>query len=614
MGNGAVAFRRWLKRSLVACPLLGLPVGLALQATGRAEAAAAAWALATAPVLLKLVGDILLGLARGEFGLDIVAALSMSAALLFDQELAAAVVALMYAGGQYLEAFAERRARRDMTALLARAPRHVLRYEAGRLREVEAETVLPGDRLLIRRGDIAPVDGTVAAGSALLDLSAMTGEALPVRVGTGREVESGAANLGDAFDLLATRSAKDSTYAGIIRLVETAQQAKAPMARMADRYAVAFLIATVALAALAWLLTGDATRVVAVLVVATPCPLLLAVPVALVAGMSRAARHGVLVKGGRALENLARIRAIVLDKTGTLTDGRARIVRIEPVDGFDSAGLLQLAASLEQASQHVIARRLVEAALEQGLELAMPSAVAEAPGEGVAGVVQGRDVIVGSAAFTAAGLHVAPEGAADEPPAPGEIVVAVAVDGRHAGRIVLSDRLRGGSKALLAGLRESGIGRIVLATGDQAAIAAATTAGLGLDAVHAGLSPDDKVAIVKAERRFGPVMMIGDGVNDAPALAAADIGVAMGARGSAASAETADIVLLVDRLDRIATALAVGVRARRVALESIFAGIGLSLAGMLAAAFGYLTPVQGALLQELIDVAVILNALRALKD
>lgn len=610
----SLAFRRWLKRSLVACPLLGLPLGLALHAAGHPEPAIVTWTLATLPVLAKLVGDIVLGVARGEFGLDIVAALSMSAALLFGQELAAAVVALMYAGGQYLEAFAERRARRDMTALLARAPRRVLRYEAGRLCEVDAEIVMPGDRLLIRRGDITPVDGTVAEGSALLDLSALTGEALPVRYRAGGEVESGAANVSDAFVLRASRSAKDSTYAGILRLVEAAQQSKAPMARLADRYALVFLAATVALAALAWLLTGDPTRVVAVLVVATPCPLLLAVPVALVAGMSRAARHGVLVKGGQALENLASIRAIVLDKTGTLTDGRARIVRIEPQAGFDERAILQQAASLDQVSQHVIAHTLVKTADERGLALAMPDTAAETPGEGVTGVVQGHSIAVGSATFVSAASGAAGAGGEARPLVLGEIAVAVAIDGRYAGRIVLSDRLRDGTRALLARFRQQGIRRIVLATGDQAAIAAGMTAGLDIDAIYAELAPGDKVAIVTKERRIGPVMMIGDGVNDAPALAAADIGVAMGARGSAASAETADIVLLVDRLDRVGTALAVGIRSRRVALESVFAGIGLSLAGMVAAAFGYLSPVQGALLQELIDVAVILNALRALRD
>lgn len=609
-----LVFRNWLKRSLVAIPSFGLPLGLALSWAGYPGPAALVYILTTLPVLTKLVGDILSSFARGEFGLDIIAALSMSAALIFGQELAAAVVALMYAGGQYLEAFAERRARREMTALLERAPRRVLRYEAGRLCEVDAETIMPGDRLLVRRGDITPVDGMVAEGSALLDRSALTGESLPVRYRKGEKIESGAANVGDAFDLSASRSAGNSAYAAILRLVDAAQQSKAPMARLADRYALAFLAATVVLATLAWLLTGDPTRVVAVLVVATPCPLLLAVPVALVAGLSRAAQHGVLVKGGQALENLARIRVIILDKTGTLTDGKAGVVRIEPQDGFDEEAILQQAASLDQVSQHVIARTLVEAADERGLALAMPDTTSETPGEGVTGALQGRSIAVGSAAFVSSALGGLDLGGEARSLAPGEIAVAAAIGGRYAGRIILSDRLREGTQALLAGLRNHGIRRIVLATGDQAAIATSTAAGLDIDAVHAELAPEGKVAIVKAERRFGPVMMIGDGVNDAPALAAADIGVAMGARGSAASAETADIVLLVDRLDRIAKALAIGASARRVALESVFAGIGLSLAGMVAAALGYLSPVQGALLQELIDVAVILNALRALRD
>lgn len=422
---------------------------------------------------------------------------------------------------------------------------------------------------------------------------------------------SGSTNAGDAFDLRVTRAAADSTYAGIVRLVETAQASKAPMARLADRWSLMFLFVTVALAAAAWWVTGDPIRAVAVLVVATPCPLILAVPVALVAGLSRAAHFGVLIKGAKPLEALARIKTLILDKTGTLTEGRPQIVSIVVLDDLPEADVLRFAAALDQASKHPIAQAIVAAARARGLALPVPEHVVETPGDGVSGTVEGRKVVVGGAGFVAAKVGL--QGGQTTVSTVGSVVVSVGVDGRLAGHVVMADALRSGTAALLAGLRQLGITRILLATGDRRAVAEAVTEGLGLDAVRAELTPDQKVLLVLSERKNGPVMMVGDGVNDAPALAAADIGVAMGARGAAASAEAADVVLLVDHLDRLLPGIEVAQRARRIALESVAAGIGLSILGMIAAAFGYLTPVQGALLQEVIDVAVILNALRALR-
>ena len=313
-------------------------------------------------MLLVLLVEIVTSLRRGEVGLDIVAALSMTAAIVFGEELAAVVVALMYAGGQNLESFAERRARREMTALLDRVPRTAMRHRNGELEEVGLESIVPGDRLLVRQGDVVPVDGAVAAGLAVLDQSALTGESLPVQQTTGESVMSGSTNVGEAFDLTASHRAAESTYAGIVRLVEAAQRSKAPMSRLADRFAMAFLAATVVLAGGAWILTGDPIRAVAVLVVATPCPLILAVPVAIVSGLSRAAKQGILIKGGKALEMLARVRSLVIDKTGTLTHGRARIVSTHVIGELSPDELLRLAASLDQASKHVIAQTIVSEA------------------------------------------------------------------------------------------------------------------------------------------------------------------------------------------------------------------------------------------------------------
>jgi heavy metal translocating P-type ATPase len=599
------------KTAILLFAITGLLSGLAFSFAGKGDIASFLWSAAVAPALAALVVEIVRSIGRGEVGLDVVAALSMTAALAFGETLAAAVVAVMYSGGTFLESFAEGRARREMRDLLSRVPRTATRHRNGGLEEVPLDEIAPGDRLLIRQGDVVPVDGTVASDAAFVDTSALTGESLPVRLARGAEAMSGSTNAGDAFDIAATRRAKESTYAGIVRLVEEAQRSKAPMSRLADRWSMGFLAITVAIAVTAWWFTGDPIRAVAVLVVATPCPLILAVPVALVAGLSRAAHFGVLIKGAGPLETMARIRTLILDKTGTLTDGRPQIVSIQSHDGMGEDDILRFAAAVDQASKHPVAQAIVAAAKARGFTLPMPSEVAEIPGEGVVGSVEGRKVIVGGHGFVVRRIGRMegdrPAGAA------GSVLVAVAVDGYMTGHLVMSDPLREGAGAMLAGLRREGISRIVLATGDRADVAERVTEGLGLDGIRADLTPDQKVLLVLSERKHGPVMMVGDGVNDAPALAAADVGVAMGARGAAASAEAADVVLLVDRIDRLGPGIEIARASRRIAVESVVAGIGLSVLGMIAAAFGYLSPVQGALLQEVIDVAVILNSLRVLR-
>ncbi len=599
------------KTAILLIAATGLLAGLAFYFAGQHDIANVIWIVGGVPPLAALVVEILRSLRSGEVGLDIVAALSMTAALVFGETLAASVVAVMYSGGTFTEAYAEGRARREMRDLLSRVPRTATRYRNASLEEVPLDEIAPGDRLLIRQGDVVPVDGTVAAETAFVDTSALTGESLPVRLSRGDDAMSGSTNAGEAFDLTATREAKDSTYAGIVRLVEEAQASKAPMSRLADRWSLGFLAVTVSIAFAAWSFTGDPIRAVAVLVVATPCPLILAVPVALVAGLSRAAHYGVLIKGAGPLETMARIHTLLLDKTGTLTDGRPQIVSIVAHGGMGEDEILRLAAALDQASKHPVAQAIVAAAKARGLVLPVPSEVAELPGEGVIGNVEGRKVIVGGDGFVA---RQASRTSGDHPAlAVGSLLVAVAVDGDMVGRLVMSDPLREGAGAMLDGLRREGIERILLATGDRAEVAERVTEGLRLDGIRADLTPDRKVLLVLSERRHGPVMMVGDGVNDAPALAAADVGVAMGARGAAASAEAADVVILVDRIDRLGPGIEIARASRRIAVESVVVGIGLSVLGMIAAAYGYLTPVQGALLQEVIDVAVILNALRALR-
>src|SRR3974390_1091908 len=607
--QAALKYIRPLLAFLVA---IGIVAGFAVRLAGLTAWSGTIWAAVTMPVLLALLAEIVLSLRRGDVGLDIVAALSMTAALAVGEELAAAIVALMYAGGQYLEAFAERQARHEMTALLSRVPSTAMRHRDSQLEEVALDLILPGDRLLIRRGDVVPADGTVAEGWAVPDQPALTGEALPVQLTAGQVTLSGSTNAGDAFDLMATRRAAESTYAGVIRLVEAAQRSRAPMSRLADRYAILFLGVTVLLAGAAGWLTGDSVRAVAVLVVATPCPLILAVPVAIVAGLPRAAKLGILIKGGKAIETLARVRALVIDKTGTLTIGQAKLIDIRTVDGITPDELLRITASLDQASKHIIAQTIVAEARGRSLSLAIPAEVVEIPGEGIEGKVDGRMAAVGGLEFIAGKFGPAVWGLAGDRP-PGAVASAVAVDGKLAGLLVLADELRAGTEELLRDLRELGIERIVLATGDRHEVAHFFSSGLSLDLVRSELTPDQKILVVLSERKNGPVMMIGDGVNDAPALAAADIGMAMGAKGAAASAEPADVVLLVDQLDRVLPAMRIAQRSRFIALQSVVAGMGLSIVAMVAAALGYIVPVEGALLQELIDVAVIFNALRALR-
>ncbi|BCP53899.1 hypothetical protein K32_25160 [Kaistia sp. 32K] len=598
--------------ALLAVALGGLTAGILLYLIGGRGSASFVWGLATFPVLLSLLVQIVTSLRRGDAGLDIIAALSMLAALVFGEPLAGNVVALMYAGGQYLENYAERRARREMTALLGRVARTVMRHNGDGLEEVPIEDVTPGDRLLIRQGEVLPVDGTIASDSAVLDTSALTGESLPVTLQRDDEALSGTTAIGATFDLVALRPAAESAYAAIVRLVEEAERTRAPAVRMADRYALWFLVLTLALAGGAWIWTGDPIRALAVLVVATPCPLIVAVPVAIISGISRAAKLGVLVKGGGALEALGRARIAVLDKTGTLTRGHAELSDIWTAPGWQPDEILRLAASLDQASTHVMADALIQAAQARSLKLTAPTDVQETAGAGLVGVIDNHVVAVGGSAF--ARSHLKPSAGIWKPGFPGSAAtIDVVVDGALAGTLVMADPLRADAATVIERLRAAGIARIVLATGDRAAVAEPVARRLAIDELKADLTPQGKVDVVTAARAAGPVMMVGDGVNDAPALAAADVGVAMGARGAAASSETADVVLLVDRIDRLADAIGVAHRSARIALQSVVAGLGLSLIAMIVAALGYLPPLQGALLQEAIDVAVILNALRALR-
>ena len=577
------------------------------------------WGATTLLCLLPLAFTVVRELSRGRTGVDLIAVLAMAGALLGGEQLAGAVVAVMLAGGQVLERHAAGRARGELTHLLSRAPRVAHRRDGERLVEVPLGEVAPGDVLLVRAGDVLPVDGLVEGDAAVLDESALTGEARPAERRAGERVRSGTVNAGPAFELRATATAEASTYAGIVRLVEQAASEKAPLVRLADRYAIGFLPFTLAVAALAWVLSHDSRRAIAVLVVATPCPLILAAPIAIVAGISRAARSGVIVKAGGALEALARGEVLLLDKTGTVTEGTPRLTEVVTFAATPAAisaqEALRLAASLDLVSPHPLAEALVGAARARGLRLAFPRDTREEPGEGIAGEVEGRRVRVGKADWVTAGAALPPAAAAlrAESRRTGSSAPFVAVDGILAAAFLLEDSIRGDAAATLRALRADGFREILLLTGDQAELAAEVGRTIGVDQVLAEQSPAAKVEAVHAARRRGVTVMVGDGINDAPALAAADVGVAMGARGASASSEAADVVIVPDRLGLLVDAHGAARRSRRIAVQSIVAGMLLSGAGMLLAAAGWLVPVAGAVVQEAIDLLVILNALRALR-
>lgn len=609
------AVERLLKRALIVIALAGLAAGLVAWGIGRGDVAPWLWAAGTVPVVAGLAFAMARDLMAGRMGVDAVAFVSMTAALLLGQELAAAVVAVMYAGGNALEDFAVARAEHNLKTLIDRAPRTAHRLTDGSVTDVPVEEVAPGDRLMVRAGEVIPVDGTIASDAALIDEAALTGEPVPVTRRRGGVARSGTINAGEAFELNASATAGESTYGGIIRLVAEARTARAPFIRLADRYGLILLPVSLIVAGGAWLLSGDPIRGLAVLVVATPCPLILAAPVAFIAGVSQAAGRGILIKGGGPLEALARATTVMFDKTGTLTVGGARLIAIETAPGESPEEVLRLAASLELASHNVVAAAIVEAANARGLALSVPSDMREVMGSGIEGMVEGRKLLIGAFAL----VHGARKTedwatrALRRAAWRSALAVFVSVDEVTVGALLLGDELRRETPRAVQSLRTAGIGRIVMVTGDRADAAETIGAALDIDAVLADRVPSDKVDAVRMEEHLHPTIMVGDGINDAPALAAASVGIAMGARGASASSEAADVVILVDRLDRVSDAVAIARRTRAIALQSILAGMALSGIAMGFAATGWLLPVAGALLQEVIDVAVILNALRALR-
>jgi heavy metal translocating P-type ATPase len=606
---------RWSKQLepvtfAVATGLLAL--GVATSLAGAADVADVAWWLVTALGLLLSTAWLIGELRAGHVGVDVVAWLALLGTILVDEPLAGALITVMLTTGRLLEARAASRAERELTLLVARAPRTARRVTGAEVDVIDVEQVRRGDVLLVAAGEVVPVDGRLNT-AGVFDESSLTGEAQPVDRPAGDEARSGVVNVGQSVAMVATKPASESTYSQIVLLVQQAQAASSPFVRMADRYAAWFVPFALTVARLAWWWSGDPVRAVAVLVVATPCPLLLAAPIAIMSGLSQSAHAGAVVKGGAALERLGEGGVLLFDKTGTLTLGHPVVTQVL-VDGADPDECVRLAASLDQVSPHVLASAVVGHAETRGLTLSLPAEVSEQHGYGLAGRVEGREVRVGRLEWVCPGevpgwLRRAARRASLE----GALTVFVAVDGQPVAAMLLDDPLRPDAHRMLRSLRSAGFERVVLVTGDRSDAAESVGRLVGVDAVHAETDPREKVDVVRAESRRAPTVMVGDGINDAPALAAADVGVAMAAHGRTASSEAADVVLTAERIDRLAEVVLIARRSRRIATRSVVVGMGLCAVAMLVAAAGYLPPAWGALSQEGIDVLAIGIALTALR-
>ena len=540
----------------------------------------------------------------GSFGIDILAIAAIGSTVALGDHWAALVVVLMLTSGEALEDFASRRARTELRALLDRAPRVAHRESKNVVKDIDLDAVAAGDLLEVRPGEAIPVDAELLTAGAWLDESSITGESLPVWRAEGSKVLSGAVNGSGVIRVRAVTTAAKSQYQTIVDLVRDAANSKAPFVRLADRISIPFTAGAFAIGTASWVLSGDATRLAEVLVVATPCPLLIATPVALIAGMSAAASRGIIVKSGGVMEILSRVRSAAFDKTGTLTRGTPHVERVDSLVP-DRNEVLRVAAALEADSAHVLARAVVMEAERCGVRVPSASDIREVIASGIEANIDGQRCAVGKLSFVAPGTS--PDWSSL---IAGETAVNVSRHERLIGRIVLTDEVRSEAVGTIQRLRLLGVRNVVMLTGDANETAIKVASGLAIDDVRAGLLPSEKITAATALRP-APTLMVGDGVNDAPVLAAVDVGVAMGSRSASAASESADVVVLVDDLSRVADAVALSQRTMRIARQSIIVGIGLSVLLMLIASTGAVPAIVGATLQEVVDVLAIANSLRA---
>jgi heavy metal translocating P-type ATPase len=561
-------------------------------------------------VLLPLLYGMVQDIRDGTYGVDILAATAIGTAVIMQEYWTAAVIILMLTGGEALEQYAGHRAKTELEALLHRAPQkaHVLR---GRKEvDIKASEVTKGDKLIIRPGELVPVDAIILEGSADFDEASLTGESLPQAKNVGDEILSGSVNIDGAITVRALRLAAESQYEQIVKLVKDATNSRAPFVRLADHYAIPFTIIAFAIGIGAWVISGDSLRFLQVLVVATPCPLILAAPIAIISGMSRAAKHGIIIKNGGALEKLAQAKTVAFDKTGTLTRGELVVDSVKTFNKFSAKDILSLAAALEQNSNHIVAQAVVTKAKTSKISMPKAKHVKEFAGLGLAAHVSGKDVLIGREQFMKDQSIIFPK--SFTPNIAKQTAAFVAVNGQLAGLITFTDEIRPESKSTIARLKQAGVKHILMVTGDNKKTAQAVGKVLGINDVASGALPADKLHLLtNLPKNQHPTVFVGDGINDAPVLTAADVGIALGAKGATAAAESADIVIMLDDVERVAVSREVAKRTFFIAKQSILVGISLSIILMFVFATGIFKPIYGALAQEVIDIIVIFNALRA---
>ena len=595
--------------------LIGLIIGGILQTSNEEQIGKIVWFVTLIgggiPVVWQTVREIL----HRHFVADIVAMLAIIVSIILNDAFPGVIIVLMQSGGKALEDYAYRRASSSLENLLSRAPRIAYRKIDQVIEEIQVSQINIDDVLVIKPGDLIPVDGKILSALARIDESSLTGEPLPKSKTCGGQVFSGTINIGDVFEIRATRKSDESQYSKIVSLVKKAQQEKAPIQRLADKYAVWFTPLTLAVSAAGWLVTNNVQTILAVLVVATPCSLIFATPVAIISGINKAAKKGIIVKTGAAIEQVARTQVTVFDKTGTITFGTPAVERIVSFDGATSDEILLKSASLEQLSSHPIASMIVQKGKEKFEKLLVPENFREIPGAGVEGRIGQDHIMIGAPSIfenSGADFFNNINTATDKIRPEGRMIAFVAINGKLSGAIVFGDEIRPDVKNMIQRLNSIGIKKTVLLTGDIKNNAKNIAEQAGITDYEAELVPEEKVVAVKKLRQeYENVIMVGDGINDAPALAASTVGIAMGAKGTAISAEAADIVFLVDKVSKVVDTIDIGKKTISVAKQSIFVGLGCSFFFMGIAMFGHLPPAIGAILQEVLDISVILNALRA---
>ncbi len=565
---------------------------------------------------VPIVWNTLRGMLRRKFAADIVAMLAIVSAIILGEGFAGSVIVLMQSGGEAVENYGRRRATSSLEALVSRAPRIALRKRREILEEIDATDVQMGDLLVVRPGDIVPVDGTVSNGQAELDESALSGEPLPRFKKIGDQLLSGAVSVGEVFEMRADSLSGESQYAKIVQLVRKAQYDKPPIQRLADRYAVWFTPITIAIAIAGWIFTRNPTTMLSVLVVATPCSLILATPVAVLSAIDRASAAGIVVKSGAALEQIGKAQVVVFDKTGTITFGTPVVERIITFNGANTDELLYKTASVEQLSLHPVGHALAHRGLQAFGKLPLPTRFQETPGRGVEGYLNGENISISSQRLLGKNLATAvissPKGLQEQTEAEGKLVSFITINGKPAGAVIFTDQIRPGVPSMIQRLRDLGVRQTLILTGDNEQNARIVARQAGITHFEANLLATQKAEVMlKLREQYHVAIMVGDGINDAPALATATVGIAMGAHGTGISAEAADMVLQKDDITEVADAVMIGQRMLKIAKQSIYIGLSVSFILMIIAIFGYIPPAIGALQQELLDIGVILNALRA---